>query len=142
MKVFARLDLSLADTAIAMYDAKYAYHVWRPVTAIRLGDTHYNPGIVGDPDWTPLLPTAPDPSYPGAHGALSQAAATTLAGFYGAQHQLTVTSKGVTRTFAGFQDAATEAWLSRIWSGQHTSIDNQFGQQLGTQVAEFVAHRL
>ncbi|MFJ2194050.1 vanadium-dependent haloperoxidase [Kitasatospora sp. NPDC087861] len=142
VKVFARLDLSLADTAIAMYDAKYAYHVWRPVTAIQLGDTHYNPGIVGDPNWTPLLPTAPDPSYPGAHGALSQAAATTLAGFYGAQHQLTVTSKGVTRTFAGFQDAATEAWLSRIWSGQHTSIDNSAGQQLGKQVANFVAQHL
>ncbi|MFG2848562.1 vanadium-dependent haloperoxidase [Kitasatospora sp. NPDC048296] len=142
VKVFARLDLSLADTAIAMYDAKYAYHVWRPVTAIRLGDSHDNPGIVGDPHWTPLLPTAPDPSYPGAHGALSQAAATTLAGFYGAQHRLTVTSKGVTRTFAGFQDAATEAWLSRVWSGQHTSIDNQAGRQLGTQVAEFVAHDL
>ncbi|GAA3079267.1 vanadium-dependent haloperoxidase [Streptomyces olivoverticillatus] len=54
VKVFARLDLSLADTAIAMYDAKYAYHVWRPVTAIRLGGTHYNPSIVGDPNWTPL----------------------------------------------------------------------------------------
>ncbi|MFE5581222.1 vanadium-dependent haloperoxidase [Kitasatospora sp. NPDC056531] len=142
VRVFARLDLSLADTAIAMYDAKYAYHVWRPVTAIRLGDSHDNPGIVGDPNWTPLLPTAPDPSYPGAHGALSQAAATTLAGIYGAQHRLTVTSKGVTRTFTGFQDAATEAWLSRVWSGQHTSIDNRAGQQLGMQVAEFVAHDL
>lgn len=140
--VFARLDLSLADTAIAMYDAKYAYHVWRPVTAIRLGGTHYNPSIVGDPHWTPLLPTAPDPSYPGAHGALSQAAATTLAGFYGARHHLAVTSKGVTRTFAGFQDTATEAWLSRIWSGQHTSLDNRAGQQLGTQVADFVARHL
>ncbi|GAA3378709.1 vanadium-dependent haloperoxidase [Streptomyces sannanensis] len=142
VKVFARLDLSLADTAIAMYDAKYAYRVWRPVTAIRLGGTHYNPGIVGDPHWTPLLPTAPDPSYPGAHGALSQAAATTLAGFYGARHPLAVTSKGVTRTFTGFQDAATEAWLSRIWTGQHTSLDNGAGQQLGTQVADFVARRL
>ncbi|MGE7439672.1 vanadium-dependent haloperoxidase [Kitasatospora sp. NPDC001175] len=142
VKVFAHLDLSLADTAIAMYDAKYAYHVWRPVTAIRLGDTHYNPCIVGDPNWTPLLPTAPDPSYPGAHGALSQAAATTLTGLYGTQHRITVTSKGVSRTFAGFQDAATEAWLSRIWSGQHTAIDNQSGQQLGTQVADFVAHHL
>ncbi|MGW3493799.1 vanadium-dependent haloperoxidase [Streptomyces sp. NPDC001020] len=142
VKVFARLDLSLADTAIAMYDAKYTYRVWRPVTAVRLGGTHYNPRIVGDPNWTPLLETAPDPSYPGAHGALSQAAATALAGLYGARQHLAVTSKGITRTFAGFQDAATEAWLSRIWSGQHTSIDNRAGQQLGTQVADFVAGRL
>ncbi|MEU1628119.1 vanadium-dependent haloperoxidase [Streptomyces sp. NPDC020096] len=142
VKVFAELDLSLADTAIAMYNAKYDYRVWRPVTAIRLGGTHYNPRIVGDPNWTPLLPTAPDPSYPGAHGALSQAAATTLTGIYGARHHLAVTSKGVTRSFASFQDAATEAWLSRIWSGQHTSLDNRVGQQLGAQVADFVAHHL
>ncbi|WP_225096380.1 vanadium-dependent haloperoxidase [Streptomyces sp. CoH27] len=142
VKVFARLDLSLADTTIATYDAKYTYRVWRPVTAIRLGGTHYNPRIVGDPNWTPLLKTAPDPSYPSAHAALSQAAATTLAGLYGARHRLTVTSKGITRTFAGFQDAATEAWLSRIWAGQHTSLDNRAGQQLGTQVAGFVAGRL
>ncbi|MFI6361054.1 vanadium-dependent haloperoxidase [Streptomyces sp. NPDC050743] len=142
VKVFARLDLSLADTAIAMYDAKYTYRVWRPVTAIRLGGTHYNPHIAGDPGWTPLLTTAPDPSYPSAHAALSQAAATTLAGFYGARHHLAVTSKGVTRTFTGFQNAATEAWLSRIWSGQHTSIDNRAGQQLGTQVADFVSGHL
>ncbi|MFF4738560.1 vanadium-dependent haloperoxidase [Streptomyces sp. NPDC001262] len=142
VKVFARLDLSLADTTIAMYDAKYTYRVWRPVTAIQLGGTHDNPRINSDPDWTPLLPTAPDPSYPAAHAALSQAAATTLTGFYGAQHHLTVMSKGVTRTFTGFQHAATEAWLSRIWSGQHTSIDNQAGQQLGTQVADFVAQHV
>ncbi|OIJ85655.1 vanadium-dependent haloperoxidase [Streptomyces colonosanans] len=142
VKVFARLDLSLADTAIAMYDAKYTFLVWRPVTAIRLGGTHYNPRIVGDPNWTPLLPTAPDPSDPGGHAALGQAAATALAGVYGARHHLAVTSKGVTRTFSGFQDVATEAWLSRIWSGQHTSIDNRAGEQLGTQVADFVAGRL
>ncbi|MGQ5637843.1 MULTISPECIES: vanadium-dependent haloperoxidase [unclassified Streptomyces] len=142
VKVFARLDLSLADTTIALYDAKYAYRVWRPVTAIRLGGTHYNPHIVGDPHWTPLLTTAPDPSYPSAHAALSQAAATTLTGFYGARHHLTVTSKGTTRTYAGFQEAATEAWLSRIWAGQHTSIDNGAGRQLGIQVAGFVAGRL
>ncbi|MER6062669.1 vanadium-dependent haloperoxidase [Streptomyces sp. NPDC001792] len=142
VKVFARLDLSLADTTIAMYDAKYTYRVWRPVTAIQLGGTHYNPHIAGDPGWTPLLTTAPDPSYPSAHAALSQAAATTLAGFYGARHHLAVTSKGVTRTFTGFQNAATEAWLSRIWAGQHTSIDNRAGQQLGTQVADFVSGHL
>ncbi|MFG3207171.1 vanadium-dependent haloperoxidase [Streptomyces sp. NPDC048192] len=142
VKVFARLDLSLADTTIAIYDAKYAYCLWRPVTAIRLGGTHYNPRIVGDPDWTPLLTTAPDSSDPSAHAALSQAAATTLAGFYGARHPFAVTSKGATRDFAGFQNAAEEAWLSRVWSGRHTSLDNRAGQQLGTQVADFVAGHL
>ncbi|OIJ92867.1 hypothetical protein BIV25_26270 [Streptomyces sp. MUSC 14] len=98
--------------------------------------------VVGDPGWTPLLTTAPDPSYPSAHAALSQAAATTLAGLFGARYHLAVTSKGATRTYAGFQEAATEAWLSRLWSGQHTSIDNRAGRQLGVRVADFVAGRL
>jgi hypothetical protein len=136
--VFSALDLSLADTTIAMYDAKYQDHVWRPVTAIRLGDSARNPGIVGDPTWNPLTPTAADPSYPGAHSALSGAAATALTAFYGSHQPVTITSAadpGVTRSFATLSDAADEAGLSRIWAGQHTRVDHQAGQQLGSQVA-------
>ncbi|MCQ4042566.1 vanadium-dependent haloperoxidase [Streptantibioticus rubrisoli] len=142
VKAFATLDLSLADTVIALYDAKYHYRVWRPVTAIRLGGTHYNPRVMGDPGWTPLLPTAPDPSFPGAHAALSQVAQSVLTGFFGAQHHLALTAKGTTRTFDSVPAAASDAALSRIWAGQHTSIDNRSGQQLGSQVAEFVSGHL
>lgn len=70
--VFAKLDLALADTTIALYDAKYHDQVWRPVTAIRLGDTANNPDITGDPTWAPFAVTAPDPSFPGAHSVLSE----------------------------------------------------------------------
>jgi PAP2 superfamily len=126
--VFAALDLALADTTVAMYDAKYADHVWRPVTAIQVG---------GDPAWNPLTPTAADPSYPGAHSALSAAAATVLTAFYGPHQAVSVTSPGdagVTRRFATVDDVANEAGLSRIWSGQHTRIDDEAGRQLGRQV--------
>ena len=139
--VFANLDLALADATIGLYDAKYHYLVWRPVTAIRLGNTAGNPGIVGDPNWNPLAVTAADPSYPGAHATISQAAATVLSAFYGDHRQLTVSSDGdpgVTRTFDSFQAAANEARLSRIFAGQHTMIDLVAGQQLGRHVAEFV----
>jgi PAP2 superfamily len=142
---FSAMDLSLADTTIAMYDAKYTDHVWRPVTAIQLGTTAGNPGIVGDPTWNPLTPTAADPSYPGAHSALSEAAATTLAAFYGPRPSFAITSAadpGVTRTFTSLSDAADEAGLSRIWAGQHTRLDHQAGQQLGHQVAALVLHDL
>jgi hypothetical protein len=68
-RLFALLNLSLADDEIAFYDAKYTYNFWRPVTAIRAGDTDDNPDTVGDPNWLPEVgKTAPDPSYPGAHG--------------------------------------------------------------------------
>jgi hypothetical protein len=128
---FAAMDLALADTTIAMYDAKYADHVWRPVTAIQ----------TGDPTWNPLTPTAADPSYPGAHSALSAAASTVLTAFYGPRQAVSVTSAadpGVTRRFANLSAVADEAGLSRIWAGQHTRLDHEAGQQLGRQVAGVV----
>jgi membrane-associated phospholipid phosphatase len=87
---------------------------------------------------------AADPSYPGAHATISQAA-TVLSAFYGDHQRLTVGSDGdpgVTRTFHSFQAAANEATLSRIFAGQHTMIDLVAGQQLGHQVADFVLHHL
>ena len=82
-RTFALLDLGLADATIAMYDAKYTYRLWRPITAIRLADTDGNPLTTGDPTWTPLATTPADPSYPGAHSTLSAAAATILTSLYG-----------------------------------------------------------
>ena len=143
--VFANLDLALADATIGLYDAKYHYLVWRPITAIRQGDTAGNPGIIGDPNWNPLAVTAADPSYPGAHATISQAAATVLSAFYGDHQQLTVSSDGdpgVTRIFGNFQAAANEATLSRIFAGQHTMIDLVAGRQLGRQVGNFVLGHL
>jgi hypothetical protein len=58
-RLFAALNLSFADSAIAFYDAKYAYQLWRPVTAIRLADTDSNPNTVADPNWLPLAGTTP-----------------------------------------------------------------------------------
>jgi membrane-associated phospholipid phosphatase len=143
--VFANLDLTLADATIGLYDAKYHYLVWRPVTAIREGDIAGNPGIIGDPTWTPLAVTAADPSFPGAHATLSQAAATVLSAFYGNHQRLSVSSDGdpgVTRTFGSFEAAANEATLSRIFAGQHTTIDLAAGQQLGRHIADFVLRHL
>jgi membrane-associated phospholipid phosphatase len=143
--VFENLDLTLADATIALYDAKYHYLLWRPVTAIQLGNTIGNPGITGDPTWNPLAVTAPDPSYPGAHATISEAAATVLAAFYGDHQHLAVTSDGdpgVTRSFGSFQAAATEATLSRLFAGQHTMIDLVAGQHLGHQVAQFALNHL
>jgi membrane-associated phospholipid phosphatase len=143
--VFENLDLALADATIGLYDAKYHYLVWRPVTAIQLGNTIGNPAITGNPTWNPLAVTAPDPSYPGAHATISQTAATVLSAFFGKHHRLIVSSDGdpgVTRSFGSFQAAAHEATLSRIFAGQHTMIDLVAGQRLGRQVAEFVLGHL
>jgi membrane-associated phospholipid phosphatase len=143
--MFVTLDLALADTAIGLYDAKYHYQVWRPVTAIREGATTGNPGIVPNPAWNPLTPTAPDPSYPGAHSGFSFAAATVLTAFFGDDQPVTVASDalpGQTRSFPDFLAAATEAALSRIFAGQHTPLDDRAGRRLGGSIARFTLRRL
>jgi membrane-associated phospholipid phosphatase len=139
--VFATMDLALADTTIALYDAKYQDTVWRPVTAIRSGLPTAGTPVPAHPTWNPLTPTAADPSYPGAHSALSAAAATVLTAAYGPRQPVSVTAAadpGVTRTFPSLTATADEAGLSRIWAGQHTRLDHQAGQQLGDQVADLV----
>jgi hypothetical protein len=143
-RLFAALNLSFADSAIAFYDAKYTYRLWRPVTAIRLADSDGNANTVADPNWLPLAGnTAADPSYPGAHSTISAAGADVLASFYGDHQAVSVTSPalpGVTRSFSSFSSAAQEAGLSRIYSGQHARPDHVAGLELGHDVAGFVLH--
>ena len=138
------MNLSAADSAIAFYDAKYTFQLWRPITAIRLADTDGNPQTVADPNWVPLAGNTPaDPSYPDAHSTISAASADVLASFYGDNQQFLVTSPalpGVTRSFTSFSAAAGEAGLSRIYAGVHTRIDHVAGLELGNDVAGFVLH--
>lgn len=140
-RTFAALNLTFADSVIAFYDAKYTYRLWRPVTAIQRADTDGNPDTTADPAWTPLSATAPDPSYPGAHGTISAAGAETLSSIYGNDFAFNVTSTalpGVERSFTSFSEAADEATVSRIYNGNHTRIDQVAGENLGRDVAQFV----
>jgi hypothetical protein len=140
--LFALMNISVADTVIAFFDAKYIYVLWRPVTAIQLGDTDGNPQTAADLNWIPLsTKTAPDPSYPGAHSAISFAASRVLQFELGDQIALAVTSEslpGVTRHFTSFSGAAEEAGLSRIFAGQHFRFDHLAGLTLGRQVADSI----
>ena len=142
-RLFALLNLSLADDVIAFYDAKYVYNLWRPVTAIRAADPAINPETIADPNWLPEVgKTAPDPSYPGAHAVISASGAEVLISFFGRDHaDFNVTSEvlaGVTRSFTSISAAAEEATLSRIFAGQHFRSDLTTGQRLGREVADFV----
>jgi hypothetical protein len=142
-RLFAQLNLAMADSVIALYDAKYAYNRWRPVTAIRAADTDNNPGTVADPTWLPEggKNTAPDPSYPGAHATISAAGAETLILFFGSeQFDQNVSSEalpGVLRFFKTYFDAFQEAAASRVLAGQHFRSDELAGGHLGRQVADY-----
>ena len=142
-RLFALLNLSLADSVIAFYDAKYTYNFWRPVTAIRAADLRTNPATQPDPNWLPeAVKTPNDPSYPGAHAAISAAAQAVLVAFFDKDDiSLNVTSEvlpGTERHFESFSAAEREASLSRIFAGVHFSTDEQAGEILGRRVADFV----
>jgi hypothetical protein len=134
-RLFALLNTSFADDAIAFYDAKYTYRFWRPVTAIQ------NDGIPADAVWVPLVTTPADPSYPGAHSVISFDAAAILGRAFGDRFGFDVTSvvlPGVLRHFSSFTAAAREAGLSRIYAGDHLRFDHVAGRQLGRRIAEYV----
>jgi hypothetical protein len=72
---------------------------------------------------------------------MSADGATVLSAFFGNQDHIRVTSDvlpGTVRTFASYNDVATEAGLSRIFAGQHTRLDHEAGLKLGHDVAQFV----
>jgi membrane-associated phospholipid phosphatase len=141
-RLFALLNISLADSTIAFFEAKYNYQFWRPITAIELAGDDGNPNTKPNANWLPLpTKTAPDPSYPGAHSAISFAGAEVLKSELGDRFTFDVTSEslqGVKRHFTSFSEAAQEAGLSRIYAGQHFRTDHIAGAGLGRRVGESI----
>ena len=141
-RLFAELNVAAADAVIGHFDAKYTFNRWRPITAIQLADQTGNRDTIADPNWLPLLTTPPNPSYVSGHGAVSGAASTVLAHFFGTDKiEFSVSSedlKGVTHSFASFSSAAVEAENSVVWGGIHFRFDVIAGQTLGRQAAQFV----
>jgi membrane-associated phospholipid phosphatase len=138
-RLLATLNVAEADAMIAVWDAKYFYDTWRPVTAIRNADDIGNRWISEDPDWTPLLTTPNHPEYVSGHSTISAAAAEVLTAYFGKHYEFSATSPGVaTRHFDSFWDAANEAAMSRMYGGIHFSFANQDGLKLGEDVADWV----
>jgi hypothetical protein len=131
-RLFALLNVAMADAAIVCWDCKYRFDFWRPVTAVREVDA----------DWTPLLPTPPFPAYTSGHSSFSGSAASALASFFGTDKVRFSSSSdglpGVTRSFESFSAAAEEAGMSRIYGGIHWSFDNTDGLACGREIAEHV----
>ncbi len=137
-RLFALLNLSLADAGILCWVFKFTYEFWRPVTAIRRADGDPAP----EPDWLPLLNTPPFPAYTSGHSTFSAAAAAVLAEFYGNDKiRFATTSEGLpgaTRSFDSIWAAAEEAGMSRIFGGIHWQFDNQDGLAVGRTLGRYV----
>jgi membrane-associated phospholipid phosphatase len=141
-RLFALLDVAVADAGIVAWDAKYTYNLWRPVTVIHAAADDGNPGTTPDPSWQPLLVTPPFPSYISGHSTFSGAASTVLDALFGSDRAVTVLpdpSVGLPpRQFASFDQAAEEAGISRIYGGIHFSSDNIDGLAAGRNVGRYI----
>jgi hypothetical protein len=167
-RLFALLDLSAADAIINVWNDKYFYKFWRPITAIRQGDTDGNPDTIGDPTWTPLfsagfptspplpadplpvggiggpLGTPPYPDHPSGATAYASASMHAFATFFGSDVMSTgffLTSgryPGEHREFTRFSDVTDEILEARIWAGIHFRNPDVQSRNLGAQVEQYV----
>jgi membrane-associated phospholipid phosphatase len=141
-RLFALLNIALADAGIASWDAKYVYDLWRPVTAIRQADLDDNPQTTTDSTWDSLIGTPPFPEYVSGHCTFSGAAEAILANFFGDNVGFATTSSGlprVSRSYDSFAAAADEAGISRIYGGGiHFLSANVDGLATGRALGNYV----
>ena len=140
-RLFALLNVSMADAAIACWDSKYRFVFWRPITAIRQGLTPAD----ADPTWEPWLDFFPagtpaHPEYPSAHASMSGSAAFILASVFGDNTSFTVTSdvRAGTRSFSSFSSAVSEIADARVFGGIHFRTSCVRGNALGSSVPDFI----
>jgi hypothetical protein len=138
-RLFALVNAAMADGFIAGADTRYHYNVWRPITAIRAGDTDGNDATVADPTWESYVNTPALPDYPSTHSVLGAAAAAVLIRFFETD-QVTFTMisgppfAGITRSFTSLSQAARENAESRVLGGIHFRSACEGGLALGEQI--------
>jgi hypothetical protein len=155
-RLFALLNVAMADGFIAGWDARYVYNFWRPVTAIRAGDIDGNEKTTADPNWQSFLNTPNIPDYPSTHSVLGGAAAEVLAWFFGNDRiAFTTTSgapfgttpesgapfAGLTRSFTSFSQAAQENADSRVYAGIHFRSAVRDGVLQGRSIGALVVEQ-
>jgi hypothetical protein len=142
-RLFALLNMAMADGNIAGFYWKRTYALWRPVTAIRKGDADGNPETEPDPVWSPLRPTPPSADYPSTHSVLGSAAAQILRRFAGSDRfafcmaSISSVPASSTRCYRRFSEAAAENADSRVHIGYHFRSATEAGMRLGRQIGAF-----
>ncbi len=139
-RLFAYLNMAVADALIAGFECKYRFDHWRPITAIRGGSNAGNAVLTGDLAWEPLLVTPPHQDYPSGHTLGSGASERVLQSFFGTdQVNATVIwpSLGVSRHWQSFSQIAREVEDARVWAGIHFRTADVHGTELGRMVADY-----
>jgi hypothetical protein len=138
-RLFAAANQAADDALIAVFDAKYHYRFWRPVTAIRNGDIDGNDATERDPSWTPFIDTPMHPEYPCAHCIVGAAVGTVLQAEIGAgpMPALTTTSPtadGAARSWTTIDAFMQEVASARIYDGVHYRTSTEVGTAMGKQI--------
>jgi len=138
-RLFAILWTGFADAGIGCWNAKYTYSFWRPLTAIRAGDS--NPELTADTSWTSFSMTPNHPEYPAGHTCLAAVLSSLLESFFGTRKvhvtvDSVVFSDGVhTHTFENTEDWVNEVYWARIFTGAHFPRSLEDGETIGKAVA-------
>ena len=150
-RMFALVNVAMADSLIASWDSKVHFNLWRPITAIRLGDTDGNDRTEVDTAWTPYIATPNYPDYTSGANNFSGAVATMLANFFGTdKFTFTMTSNfvhpsgatpGNPRVYTTFSDAASDVVDARIFQGIHFRSADEDARSQGKHIANWVFTR-
>jgi len=144
-RMFAAIDMSVADALITVWHAKYAYSLWRPITAINLADTDGNPDTVADPNWVPLRPTPNYPEYPSGYNAFNSTVSHGLENLFQTRHlQLTLTSAaapGVQRYYDRGNALVQDVVDARVWLGIHFRTADTAAKEIGRQLTAWTLDR-
>jgi hypothetical protein len=138
-RLFALVNIAATDAFVAVFDAKYAYQFWRPITAIRNGDIDGNDATEIDPAWLPLIDTPMHPEYPCAHCITSSAVATVLESEFGDGEvpPITMTSSavpGAPHRWTRIHDYVDEVSNARVWGGIHYRNSTEVGKRMGREI--------
>jgi hypothetical protein len=146
-RIFALLNIAIFDAAIAVFDTKYHYNFWRPLTAIRAGDRDKNSRTDPDPNWASLVDTPPFPSYPSGHGGFGGAARHVLEEVFGADgHSITLHNPlmpGTELRYTSWKQITDDIDDARIYGGVHYRFDQEAAARLGRRVGVYIlGHKL
>lgn len=142
-RLFATIAQAMDDAVMAVFDAKYAYNFWRPITAVRNGDLDNHDGTQRDPGWLPLIETPMHPEYPCAHCILAATVGTVLEA-QGALPKLITSSPsaaGLTRSWATPEAFIQEVLTARIVAGVHFRNSAETGMAMGRQIGALALAR-
>jgi hypothetical protein len=143
-RLFALLNLSMADAGIVAWHAKYKYHLWRPENAIRQAYEIPITKKIAAASWKPLLESPPHPEYPSGHACYSGAAAEVLRFFFETDSfnfsAKSDTLKNSTRHYDSFFSCAKEIAQSRLFGGIHFQFSNKNGLITGKRIANYICH--